>query len=77
MLIMNYLSQYHPNVYLTLDIQPNTVRCYYCDFTASYKQVKTVAEKLGELRIAGSELKYHYNEKIDKLTFDVTWIITD
>lgn len=74
---MNYLSQYHPNVFLTLDIHPNSVRCHYCDFQASYKQVTTVAESLGELRIAGSVVEYYYNEKIDKLTFDVIWDITD
>lgn len=77
MLVMNYLSQFHPTAYLTLDIEMYQVRCHYFQIGATNEEVKFAGEKLVALRIAGSELEYHHNEKIDQLTFDVIWKITD
>lgn len=77
MLVMNYLSQFHPRASLTLEFETYQVRLHYVDYHGVYSEVKNVAEKLVKLRIAGSELNYHYNNMIDQLTFYVIWDITD
>lgn len=75
MLVMNYLSYYEGSAYLTMDINQYSVRIHFFGINYTDDEVRKIADKLGNLRVAESQLEYINNEKTDRLTFDVIWDI--
>lgn len=75
MLVMNFLSFYEGSAYLTMDISKYSVRIHFIGIEYTDDEVRKIADKLGNLRVAESQLEYIYNEKTERLTFDVIWDI--
>lgn len=74
---MDYLIQYEPNAFLTLDIMPTTCYLHYFDPKKTDNEVINLADKLGTLRRVGTDIIYYRDEKLQTLTFTIYWDIDD
>lgn len=73
MACLNYLATYHPKSYVSMDITACDVSVHICDYELTEQEVRAVADKLDCLRMAGSELRYFFNDELGQLTFTIQW----
>lgn len=74
---MDYLIQYEPNAFVTLDIMPNYCYLHYCDPISTDNEVTNLADRLGNLIIAGSDIRFTRDEDLNTLSFTIYWDIDD
>jgi len=74
---MDYLIQYEPNAFVTLDIMPHSCYLHYCNPISTDNEVTNLADRLGNLMIAGSDLRFTRNEDLKTLSFNIYWDIDD
>lgn len=74
---MDYLIQYEPKAFVTFDIMPTSCYLHYCNPISTDKEVKKLAVFLGNLMLAGSDIRFIRNDELNTLTFDIYWDIDE
>ena len=74
-LVESYLLYYFRQAYFTKDVEPYQVRIHVFSPKNTEKEIRSLAHKLGDLRVAQSEFEFVRNEKLDMLTFNIIWNI--
>lgn len=69
----NYLATYIADGYISFDITPHETSLHLFAPSRTEKDMRAIADELGNLRLSASDLKFIQNEKLDQLTFTIYW----